>query len=274
MIRSDNIDEIYFQLCGMLLGSDNKTSGYRDGNCSEIMNAQVCLTNVDNNIISIRNISKVYLMAELTWYFAGRNDVAFIGAFAKKWKDLSDDGITNNSAYGYLLKSGYGFNQIEKVIELLKKDPMSRRAVININVPNVFVIETKDEPCTIALQFLIRNKKLYCTAIMRSNDIWYGFPYDVAFFTELQKYIATRLEIEPGDYTHFATSLHVYEKDRKQISKINLRKSDPVIFNRDNFFTYVDVISERMDPYVRAEKDVKENFIRLLNEYNIMEVKK
>lgn len=274
MIIHNNIDDIYRDLCKILLSTTNHTEGYRCGSCDEIMDAQICLTDVNNNIVSIRDISKVYLMAEMTWYFAGRNDVAFIGSFAKMWKDLSDDGITNNSAYGYLIHHAHGFDQLEKVIQLLKKDPSSRRAVININTPNVFVIETNDEPCTIAIQFLIRDNKLYCTAMMRSNDIWFGFPYDVAFFTELQKYIAMRLEIECGSYTHFATSLHMYEKDKKQIEKVLTAKSDPVTFNRDNFYTYYDVISERMDPVVKVGKNIKEQFIDMLNEYDIMEVKK
>lgn len=51
------------------------------------------------------------------------------------WNKLSDDGITANSAYGYILQKKHGFNQIEKIIELLKVDPYSRRAVMNINVP-------------------------------------------------------------------------------------------------------------------------------------------
>ena len=85
-------------------------------------------------------------------------------------------------------------------------DPNTRRAVVNINVPNVNVIETKDEPCTIALQFLNRDGKLHCTAIMRSNDIWFGTPYDWAFFIELQKVIADKLGLGYGTYTHFATS--------------------------------------------------------------------
>ena len=266
LTESDNIDEIYMSICQELI----KRPRY-DG-CREITNAKFTLTNVENNIVSIRNISKDYLMAELTWYFAGRNDVAFIGSFAKMWKDISDDGITNNSAYGYLMKHAHGFDQIEKIIELLKKDPATRRAVINLNVPNQFVIETKDEPCTIALQFMIRGDKLHCTAMMRSNDIWFGFPYDVAFFTELQKYIAFRLEIECGTYTHFAVSLHMYEHDMEKIRDVIIKhEKDPVKFNRFMFYDYVDAISESMDVVIAKKGNVKKTFKTLIKEYGIME---
>lgn len=263
---ASNIDELYLSVCQTLL------SVPRIGECHEITNAKLTLTDIDNNIVSIRNISKEYLMAELVWYFAGRNDVEFIGSFAKMWKEISDDGQTNNSAYGYLMRYQHGFDQIEKIIELLKKDPDSRRAVINLNVPNQFVIETKDEPCTIALQFMIRRDELCCTAMMRSNDIWFGFPYDVAFFTELQKYIAFRLEIPVGSYTHFAVSLHMYERDFEKIRKVVIeKKSDPVRFDRIAFYDYYDAISEAMDLIIAQKEDVKKAFKTLIRGYGIME---
>jgi thymidylate synthase len=173
-----------------------------------------------DNIISYRNISLKYILAEMIWYFSGNNDVEFISQFASIWNKISDDGITNNSAYGYILKHKFSFDQIEKVIEILTLHKESRRAVININTPNRKVIETKDEPCTIALQFYIRDNKLNATGIMRSNDVWFGLPYDVIFFTELQKYIAKRLNVDVGLYTHFAVSLHMYIRDKEKLNEV------------------------------------------------------
>ena len=264
---ADNIDDIYLYLCEQLLKSSivNKTK--------EITNAQVTLTNINNNLVSIRNMSKLYLLAELTWYFAGRTDTKFIGTFANTWRMITDDGKTNNSAYGYIIQYKHGFNQIKKVIELLRKDPTSRRALININTPNKNVIETKDEPCTIALQFLIRNNKLNCTAMMRSNDIWFGFPYDVAFFTELQKYIANQLNIDCGEYTHFATSLHAYEKDYNHINEvISKNKSIPIEIDWKNFYDNYKNISNQMDKVIEENGDVKKEFKKLINRLNIAEV--
>lgn len=160
----------------------------------------------------------------MLWYALGRKDVAFINKFAGLWGRISDDGETSYSAYGDIVFNRHGFNQVEKIIQLLCDDPESRRAVINFNVPNENVIKTKDEICTIALQFLIRDGKLNCTGIMRSNDVWYGLPYDVIFFTELTKYIAKRLNIPYGTYTHNVVSLHVYERNYDDI--VNLAESN------------------------------------------------
>ena len=226
------IDKIYLKCCYDLLHH-----GKQVGNTLELRNIKFTVPDITENIISVRNLSAAYLFGEWLWYFDGKNDVDFISAFGSMWKKLSDDGVTNNSAYGYIMKYKFGFDQIEKVIELLKKDPNSRRAVINLNTPNESVIETKDEPCTIALDFLIRNNRLYCTGMMRSNDIWFGLPYDIAFFMELQKFIADAIGVEYGTYTHFAVSLHAYDKNLKQIQNI---VENPVqrliVFDKDKFW--------------------------------------
>lgn len=244
----EKIDKIYIDLCIKLL-----ESGKTVGNTKELTNVRITLNDITKNVISVRNLSHSYLFAEWIWYLTGRNDVEFISKFASKWKDISDDGLTNNSAYGYLMKSAFGFDQIEKVIELLKKDPESRRAVINLNTPNKNVIETKDEPCTICLQFYIRENKLYCTGMMRSNDIWYGFPYDIAFFTLLQRIIADRLEVEYGTYTHFVTSLHVYEKNISNIKKVISDCPDINHFSYDHqkFMKDLDFASKLLDLAIR-----------------------
>ena len=70
----------------------------------------------------MRDISEDYSNAELKWYWSGDNKCETIGKHAKMWLRLSDDGITNNSAYGYILFKKYGFNQLKQIIELLKKD--------------------------------------------------------------------------------------------------------------------------------------------------------
>lgn len=196
-------------------------NGNNIGNTKEFTNVIFTVKDViNNNIINIRNISYEYILAELIWYFSGSNSVDFIGQFGDMWNKISDDGVTNNSAYGYILKEKFGFDQIEKIIELLKKDPTSRRAVLNINSANKSVIETKDEPCTISIQFLLRNGRLNCTTVMRSNDLYFGLPYDAIFFTELQKYIASRLKCKVGFWTHFVGSMHIYMKDIKRLKEL------------------------------------------------------
>lgn len=251
------IDLIYKRLCNILL-----TEGEVVGNTKEINNLMFTISAEDlaapgGNVIGVRGISPSYMLGELLWYFTGRNDVGFISKYGSLWEKLSDDGVTNNSAYGYVLTQQEGFNQVAKIIELLQKDPSSRRAVLNINKANENVIETKDEPCTIALQCFIRNGQLNMTGIMRSNDIWFGLPYDVIFFTELQKLIASALNVAVGSYTHFAGSLHVYDRNIEDIKNvIETNSSTWYDWNRRAFFEYCEDMASEID--MSGVSDVKD----------------
>ncbi len=188
----------------------------RDGAVvGEICDAVFDVSDPTRNIVTspIRKMPMRYAVGELAWYLSGSNRVNDISRFAKKWMDISDDGVHNNSAYGWRIFDKFGFDQWQHVKELLWNDPNSRQAVIHIkdadNTP------TKDTPCTVYLQFLLRNGKLNLSVHMRSNDIWMGVPYDMFSFCFLQMKMAMELGVEIGSYTHYAGSLHLYGRDYK-----------------------------------------------------------
>lgn len=257
---STNIDDIYLTMCKDLLKAP------KVGNTRELNNVKLVLKDINKNIVSVRGLSPSYLAGELLWYFNGDNSLEFISNFSKFWTHISDDGETCNSAYGYLMQVKHGFNQVEKVIEILEADPLSRRAKININTPNSHVKETLDEPCTMSLHFMIRKNKLDCTVVMRSNDVWFGFPYDVAFFTTLQKYIARRLGVGYGWYTHFAVSFHMYDRDAEKIAAIVENPvSKPIKFDEDIFMMHFQDIFEKL----KGSRDVKGDTMKILESTGI-----
>lgn len=59
---------------------------------------------------------------------------------------------------------------------------------------------------------------------MRSNDLWMGFPNDIFQFTAIQIYLAMRLGVGLGTYTHIAGSLHLYDRDYQSALK-NIQKA-------------------------------------------------
>lgn len=209
IIKTNTMKEAYEQLILKLLDEP-----LIDGT-KELMHCCLSIQHpeINNFEFPFRKISETYANAELQWYWSANNSCQDIGKYAKTWLKLSDDGLTNNSAYGYILERKYNFDQIQQIIELLRQQPNSRRAVLNISDPTINRITTKDMQCTIALQFLIRDNKLHCTTYMRSNDVYFGLPYDYIYFISIFQYIANKLNIERGSYTHIVTSLHMYEKD-------------------------------------------------------------
>ena len=186
----------------------------RDGTViGEFIDAVLHVEDPTRNIVTspIRKMPMRYAVGELAWYLSGSNRVADISQFAKKWAEISDDGETNNSAYGYRIFHKFGFDQWEYVKELIKKDSNTRQAVIHIKDANNK--STKDTPCTVYLQFFLRDNKLHMSVHMRSNDIWMGVPYDMFSFCFLQIKLAMELGVEIGSYTHYAGSLHLYNRD-------------------------------------------------------------
>lgn len=224
VIEKETIKEAYTEVVNQLLSQKEMI-----GNTKELNNCCIIIHNPTTKDLCFgkRKPSLKYLNAELNWYWSGDNSCEEIGKYASMWLKLTDDGKTSNSAYGYILFKKYGFNQLEQIIELLKKDKNSRRAVLNISDPTLNRITTKDMQCTMSIQFLVRNNKLQETVYMRSNDIYFGFPYDYVFFLSLGEYIAKELNLKLGLYTHHATSLHMYERDFNKFNidldeKINL----------------------------------------------------
>lgn len=124
------------------------------------------------------------------------------------FNQFTDDGIFHG-AYGMRV-----YGHLSEIVELLKRDPDSRQAVLTIfNAATDLGRGKRDIPCTLTIQFLIRRGKLNMRVSMRSNDVFLGLPYDLVQFGALQAAIAKALDIEMGWYCHVVGSLHMYLRD-------------------------------------------------------------
>lgn len=192
----------------------------RDGEVvAEVLNAVTVINDPTRNIVKSkdRKMPMRYAVGELLWYLSGSDKLKDIDVFSKVWERMSDDGVHVNSAYGQRIFERFGFDQMEYVEKALRSNPFSRQAVIHIKDPVDYTeFPTKDVPCTVALQYFIREGKLHATTYMRSNDLWTGFPYDVFSFTCFQVMLAFRLGVDIGTYTHFAGSLHLYKRSLEE----------------------------------------------------------
>jgi len=124
--------------------------------------------------------------------------------------------VFNNYMDHDILHGAYGpriYGNLSKVVEQLKKDYSTRQAVLTIFDSNKDLnANVKDVPCTLNLQYFIRDDKLIARTSMRSNDVYLGLPYDLTQFIGLQGAIAKALDIEMGSYIHNVGSMHIYEQ--------------------------------------------------------------
>ena len=108
-----------------------------------------------------------------------------------------------------------------EVVTLLKKSPDTRQAVLTIfETERDITPNTPDVPCTLSLQFFIRNDALDLSVTMRSNDVWWGLAYDVFQFTQLQAMVAQMVGVRIGVYRHMANSMHAYERDWDSVRRL------------------------------------------------------
>lgn len=207
----DNVTRA-FETAYEIVNSYGEEVESRIGKTRHITNATIVVKDPYHNIClnRVRNMSLKYVIGEIKWYMSGSNKVADIAKYAKMWSSLTDDGETVNSAYGYRIFHKFGFDQLQFCIDKLKANPYDRQAVIHIkeadNRP------TKDTPCTCLLQFTYQHGKLNLHTYMRSNDIWLGIPYDMAFFTVLLQIVCTATGLSCGSYFHTVGDLHLYER--------------------------------------------------------------
>lgn len=140
----------------------------------------------------------------------------------KKFGEFTDDGILWG-AYGARLHG-----QIGDLVARLAEDRDSRQAVLTIfDGGRDLAAAKRDVPCTIALQFLVRDDRLSMRVTMRSNDMWLGLPYDMVQFSILQATIAQVLGVEVGQYVHSVGSLHLYEHDIRNATSIERHQVQP-----------------------------------------------
>lgn len=150
-------------------------------------------------------------LGEFFWYLSGSNAVDFIAYYLPRYRKADEGGVVFGG-YGPRLIGSAAGNQIVNVTKLLRAKPGTRRAVIQLFDGKDILDDHKDVPCTCTLQLLCRGGELHMMVSMRSNDVVVGLPHDVFCFTMLQELVARSLGTEPGTYTHFAGSLHLYDE--------------------------------------------------------------
>jgi len=204
----DNANEAYEYFLDKII-----LEGKNFDNTKALFNVGFTILNPEKNIIKNkeRNWKIDYAEAEWQWYVSGDRNIKKLGELYGKipaiWKRMAFPNGNVNSNYGWQWRRN---DQLNMVINLLHNSPNTRQAAISIYDGKEMLDYDYDTPCTYAVQFTILDNELNMSAIMRSNDLWYGFCNDQYCFSQLQKYVAERLNLRVGTYYHFAHNLHLY----------------------------------------------------------------
>ena len=177
----------------------------------ETPNARISRTDIKGTIFSC--------LGEFLWYLSGTNSLEFISYYLPLYSEFSDDKETLHGAYGPRIFGVDRKGPFFTVLELLKRKPTSRQAVIQVFKSEDLDSNTKDVPCTCTLQFLVRDEMLHLSVTMRSNDAYKGLPHDIFAFTLIQEIMGRSLGLPVGLYKHYVGSLHLYTEDFDNVKK-------------------------------------------------------
>lgn len=193
----------------------------------EIISYQFKIEDPRDRIIFNKNfeLNIFQCVGQFLWITQGSFNAEAITYYVPISERFSSDGIRMIGAYGPRLFGIQHMNQIKHIIDILDEDTSRRRAVASIYLPQFDQHKVSDEvPCTLNLQYLIREKNVHAVTYMRSQNAFRLLPYDVFLFTMLQEYISAVLttahDLSLGNYNHYSGSFHIYQDELPFIEKV------------------------------------------------------
>lgn len=244
-VTCKSLNEGYQKLIAMFKNS-KESKGRQQGEIHELLDIELVLEDPRKSVLSlpIRNMSRKYAAGELICYLRGTNKKEDFTFYSKTWENLANPDGTINSAYGYRmfrqLKDNEPVSRFNYALNQLLENPDTKNAIVMLrDDSDLDKDHQKDRCCTLCLQFTIRDGKLNCRTIMRSQDMWLGLPYDVFCFTRLQQIMLYNYnahaeeKIELGDYTHQVLNLHFYPRQWEKI-----KDYEPIALNPDAAYQF------------------------------------
>lgn len=204
-----------------------------------------------------RKLNYSFMAAEALWMLDGRDDLEPLVVHTPRMASFSDDGRTLAGAYGPRIMSQHDY-----VVSCLCNDINTRQAVLttwNRNPP-----PSKDIPCTVSMQFMIRNRQLNAHVYMRSSDVWLGLPYDTFSFSMVAAHVACDYNqrmltdsdrIRLGTMHLTAGSMHLYHSDMNAAQRL-LHNTDIAPSNIGNADVLQRLISRGVDGYAQLRRDL------------------
>lgn len=128
---------------------------------------------------------------------------------------LMYDECSENEYYKYGSRIvGY----VDEVIKMLKETPYTNQAVLEIASPGDIYLN--DPTCLRVLTFKVIDNKLNMSIFFRSNDLYSGFPSNLAGLELLKQYIVSETSLENGKIYYASDGLHIYNN---QLDIVNTR---------------------------------------------------
>lgn len=239
VFEGQSADEVWRLAASFLLNNVKINQASQEGETWEVLHAGLSISDPRSRWVGSRfpSMNPAFALVEIIWIMAGEQKSNVPNFWNPALPKYSGRGDTFHGAYGFRLRSHFGIDQLTKAYNSLCASPDSRQVVLQIWDPSDDSPDelgkpvAEDVPCNVFSMLKVRNDKLHWTQVMRSNDIFRGFPHNIIQFTTLQEIMAGWLGIEVGNYLHIADSLHAYQGD---IPEFGCRDHPPEVFQQED----------------------------------------
>ncbi len=218
-------------------------------------------------VLTTKKLHLRSIIHELLWFLQGDTNIKYLkDNNVSIWDEWADENGNLGPVYGYQWRSwptpdGGSIDQISNLIEQIRKNPNSRRLIVNAwNV--AYVDNMALPPCHTMFQFYVADGKLSCQLYQRSADTFLGVPFNIASYALLTMMVAQVCDLKPGEFIHTLGDAHLYsnhldqaklqlERDFRPLPtmKINPEVKDIFGFKYEDF----ELLNYDPHPHIKAE---------------------
>ena len=212
-------------------------------------------------LLTTKKVHLKSIIHELLWFLQGDTNVKYLKDNGVSiWNEWAKPDGDLGPVYGYQWRSwptpdGRHIDQISQVVDMLKKNPDSRRIIVSAwNVADLDKMALM--PCHALFQFYVADGRLSCQLYQRSADMFLGVPFNIASYALLTLMMAQVCGLQPGDFVHTFGDTHVYNNHMAQVKEqmsrtpraLPVMKLNPAVKNIFDF-KYEDFTLEGYDPH-------------------------
>lgn len=219
-------------------------------------------------LLTTKKLHTKSIIHELLWFLKGDSNIGYLKENGVGiWDEWADEKGDLGPVYGKQWRSwetpgGKSIDQITDLIELIKRNPDSRRLIVSAWNPSD-VGKMALPPCHCLFQFYVADGKLSCQLYQRSADTFLGVPFNIASYALLTMMVAKVCGLQPGEFVHTFGDVHLYlnhlDQARLQLSRkprpLPQMKINPDVKNIFDF-RFSDFTLENYDPHPHIKADV------------------
>jgi thymidylate synthase len=217
-------------------------------------------------LLTTKKLHLKSIVHELLWFLRGDTNVAYLREHGVTiWDEWADERGELGPIYGRQWRAwpgpdGRPIDQISRTIDLIRRNPDSRRIVVN--AWNVGELEQMAlTPCHALFQFWVGDGKLSCQLYQRSADVFLGVPFNIASYALLTHMFAQQCELTAGDFIWTGGDCHLYLNHLEQadeqlkrtpmpLPRLAIKRKPPSIFEYQ--FEDFQLLNYQAHPSIKA----------------------